>query len=428
MSGAEYSNARVCARGSVLEVSLDIKNRTRETWTPETFSLGWQFFDPQSNLFIQEGAWTPVAGNIAPGAAAKFEISIPFPPEAGAYEIYVSHIQPSCGWAFARGQAFLRILVNALAEGDNSRIVEVDNSRIAEGDNSQIHVLAQEIATVRWLRWRRFWTALPMLFASPLRTIAQNHRLIRSMARRDILARYRGSFGDVFWTVLNPLLLMATYFFVFGIVLRTRFGADQSRTGFALYFLAGMLPWLAFSEPVGRAASVILEHRNFVKKLVFPLDTLPVNQVVSGLVTELFGAAVFVAGLLVMRHTVPAAVLWLPVLLVPQLLFTLGICWFLAALGVYMRDLGQIMALVLTLWFFITPICYPESTNLSPAIAAVMRQNPLYVLVRGYRAVFLEGHAPEFLPVLKLWAIALALFFLGHVWFYRLRKSFADVI
>jgi lipopolysaccharide transport system permease protein len=132
--------------------------------------------------------------------------------------------------------------------------------------------------------------------------------------------------------------------------------------------------------------------------------------------------------LLIIRHSVPAAVLWLPVLLIPQLLFTLGICWFLAALGVYMRDLGQIMALVLTLWFFITPICYPESANLSPAISAVMRQNPLYVLVRGYRAVFLEGHAPELLPLVKLWAIALVLFFLGHVWFYRLRKSFADVI
>ena len=140
------------------------------------------------------------------------------------------------------------------------------------------------------------------------------------------------------------------------------------------------------------------------------------------------GAGIFVAALLIVRHAVPAAVLWLPVLLIPQLLFTLGICWFLAALGVYMRDLGQIMALVLTIWFFVTPICYPESNQLSPAISAVVRLNPLYVLVRGYRAVFLEGHAPELLPLAKLWVIALVLFFLGHVWFYRLRKSFADVI
>jgi lipopolysaccharide transport system permease protein len=402
-----YRDIRVQARGSVLEASLAIENKSRQTWTNQNFSLGWQFFDPQSNRFLEEGAWTPVAGDVAPGQAAKFELSIPVP-DAGAYEIYVSHIQPPASWAYARGEPFLRILVEASEGG--------------------LQVVAQEIATLRSLRWRRIRAALPRLFASPVRTIAQNHRLIRSMARRDILARYRGSFGDFFWTILNPLLLMATYFFVFGIVLQNRYGADQSRTGFALYFIAGMLPWLAFSEPVGRAASVILEHRNFVKKLVFPLDTLPVNHVLAGLVTELFGAGVFIAALLIIRHTVPAAVLWLPVLLVPQLLFTLGLCWFLAALGVYMRDLGQIMALVLTIWFFITPICYQESTNLSPAVLAVMRQNPLYTLVRGYRAVFLEGHAPELLPLVKLWVIALALFFLGHVWFYRLRKSFADVI
>jgi lipopolysaccharide transport system permease protein len=405
---AEYLDIDVRVQEAVLKVSLEVRNRSREAWTPENFSLGWQFFDPQIHRFIEEGEWIPAPDEVRPGASAKFEVSIPFPPEAGAYEIYLSHIQPSSGWAYAGGEPFLRILVDA-----------------ADG---QIRIVAQEITTVRSLRWRRIWAALPKLAASPLRTIAQNHRLIGSMARRDILARYRGSFGDVFWTILNPLLLMATYFFVFGIVLQSRFGPDQSRTGFALYFLAGMLPWLAFSEPVGRAAYVILEHRNFVKKLVFPLDTLPVNQVVSGLVTELFGAGVFVAGLLIIRHSVPAAVLWLPVLLIPQLLFTLGICWFLAGLGVYMRDLGQIMALVLTMWFFITPICYQESTALSPVISAVMRKNPLYVLVRGYRAVFLEGHAPEFVPLAKLWVIALVFFFLGHVWFYRLRKSFADVI
>src|SRR4029077_12471913 len=163
----------------------------------------------------------------------------------------------------------------------------------------------------------------------PIRTVTANHRLIRSMARRDILARYRGSLGDLFWTILNPLLLMTTYFFVFGVVLRPRFGADRSSTGFALYFLAGMLPWLAFAEPLGRAPHVILEHRNFVKKLIFPLDTLPVNQVVAGFVTELFGAAVFIAALLFIRGGIPVSVLWLPVLLVPQLLFTLGACWFL---------------------------------------------------------------------------------------------------
>lgn len=405
---ATYRDVQLQPQGASLCISVLLENNSRQTWTPENFSLGWQFYDPASRAFIEEGAWTPVAADVPPGATARFDLSIPFVPDSGGYEVYLSPIRQPDGWAHDRGERFLRIGVEAL--------------------DGVLRVSENEITTLRALRRRRILTALPKLFAAPVRAIAQNQRLIRSMARRDILARYRGSFGDVFWTVLNPLLLMATYFFVFGIVLRTRFGPDQSRTGFALYFLAGMLPWLAFSEPVGRAAFVIIEHRNFVKKLVFPLDTLPVNQVVSGLVTELFGAGVFVAALLLIRHSVPAAVMWLPVLLIPQLLFTLGVCWFLAALGVYMRDLGQIMALVLTIWFFITPICYPESTNLSPMITSVMRQNPLYVLVRGYRDVFLDGHAPELLPLVKIWIIALVLFFLAHIWFDRLRKSFADVI
>lgn len=401
---AAYRDLELRTEDSALEVSIVVENKSRQTWTPENFSLGWQFYDPQSGVFIEEGRWTPVSTDVAPGETAQFNLVIPILPDSGGYEVYLSPIQSS-GWAYDRGERFVRLGV--------------------ESAGGRLRVLENEITTVRSLRWRRIRSAVPRLIAAPIRAIAQNHRLIRSMARRDILARYRGSFGDVFWTVLNPLLLMATYFFVFGIVLRR---PDQSRTAFALYFLAGMLPWLAFSEPVGRAPFVIMEHRNFVKKLVFPLDTLPVNQVVSGLVTELFGAAIFIAALLIIRHSVPAAVLWLPVLLVPQLMFTLGICWFLAALGVYVRDLGQIMALVLTIWFFVTPICYPEASTLSPTILALTHQNPLYVLVRGYRDVFLDGHAPQLVPLLKLWAVALALFFLGHIWFNRLRKNFPDVI
>jgi lipopolysaccharide transport system permease protein len=247
------------------------------------------------------------------------------------------------------------------------------------------------------------------------------------MVRRDILARYRGSFGGGLWSFLNPLLLMATYAFVFGAVLKTRFGADASRSGYVLYFLAGMLPWLAFSEAVGRSPYVILEHRNFVKKLVFPLETLPANLVISGAVTEVFGLAIFLCGLLLARGSVPVSVLWLPLLIVPQLLLTAGLCWFLAALGIFLRDLGQIMGFLLTLWFFLTPICYPES-NLPPNALKILALNPLYVLVRGYRAVFLEHHAPELTSLAALWAGSLALAICGYAWFHRLQKSFADVI
>ena len=406
MTRAEYREVELAAKGPDLQVRVIIENRGPETWKPDQLSLGWQFFDPVTGCFILEGAWTPLSGEIKPGEKASFDLTIPFSQQKGAYRIYVSTIA-SGGWAYVHGAPFLVIGVEAGA--------------------GAVQILHHEITTLGTLRRRRLWRSLPRFFTAPLRTISHNRRLIRSMARRDILARYRGSFGDVFWTILNPLLLMATYFFVFGVVLQSRFGPDQTRIGFALYFLAGMLPWLAFSEPVGRSAQVVIEHRNFVKKLIFPIETLPVNQVVAGLVTEGFAAAVFLTALLVIRGYVPLSVAWLPALLIPQLLFTLGVCWFLAALGVFMRDLGQIMGFLLTLWFFITPICYAEGA-LHGTAQVILRKNPLYVLVRGYRAILLESHPPELLPVLKLWIVAAIVFLCGYAWFYKLRKSFADVI
>jgi lipopolysaccharide transport system permease protein len=247
------------------------------------------------------------------------------------------------------------------------------------------------------------------------------------MVRRDILARYRGSAGDVLWTILNPLLLMGTYFFVFGIVLQSRFGPDNSRTGFALYFLAGMLPWLAISEAIGRAPHVIVEHRNFVKRLVFPVEVLPVAQVITGIVTQAFAIAIFLVVLFVIRGSIPATVFWLPVIVFPQVMFTLGVAWLLAALGVYLRDLGQVIGFLLTLWFFITPICYPE-TSLPPEAAGILSKNPVYVLVRAYRTMFLDGYSLAWHSVWKLWTVSMITFLLGHAWFYKLRKTFADVI
>ena len=270
-------------------------------------------------------------------------------------------------------------------------------------------------------------SGIPRGCTTDMRGIWRHRGLMISMVRRDILARYRGSVGGVLWTFLHPLLLMATYFFVFGIVLRTRFGADTSRSGFVLYFLAGMLPWLAFSEAVGRSSSVILEYRTFVKKLVFPLETLPVNLVISGALTELFALVIFLCALLAARRGIPASIVWLPLLLIAQILITGGLCWFLAATGVFLRDLGQIMTFVLTLWFFVTPICYPE-TSIPSAAAPLLRLNPMYALVRGYRSIFLENHAPELRPLAALMLLGAALAIAGHAWFHRLRKSFADVI
>jgi lipopolysaccharide transport system permease protein len=331
------------------------------------------------------------------------DLRIPLPAEEGSYSVQVAPVK------------------------DRSRFIEIAAQVGAGVSGMTLEIGTPCVLTASSVRRARLLRAVPKAFVLPARSVWRNRKLIGSMVRRDILSRYRGSFGGTLWTFLNPLLLMATYFFVFGVVLRTRFGTDTSRTGFVLYFLAGMLPWLAFSEAVGRSPYVILEYRSFVKKIVFPLETLPVNLVISGAVTEAFGLVIFVIGLLAVRGSVPASVVWLPLLLIPQILFTAGLAWILAATAVYVRDLGQVTGYLLTLWFFLTPICYPESSLPAGAIA-LLRFNPLFVLVRAYRAVFLENQAPSMRGVIGLWVIGAAVAVIGYAWFHRLRKNFADVI
>lgn len=402
--GAAYRDLDVRLEGETLRVRFAAENTSPAPWDAQQgFAFGYHVFDAGTGTLIEEGPRLPPQHAVAPGQATRAAFEIPLPEGPERYRILVSPMREGVCWYYERGWPFLAI---DCAGG------RLESARVTT-----------RAALRRAGLWRSLWRAL----VYPVRSVAANRSLIRTMVRRDVLGRYRGSYGGAFWTVLNPLLLMATYFFVFGVVLRTRFGGDPSRSGFALYFLAGMLPWLAFSEAAGRAPTVMLEHRNFVKKLVFAIETLPVNLVVSGLVSEAFGLLIFTLAFLLARGGVPLSVLWLPALLIPQVLFTAGVCWFFAALGVFVRDLGQIIGFLLTLWFFLTPICYPEA-SLPPAAVPVLSQNPMFVLVRGYRAVFLEGQAPAFSSLWKLWLVSAAVFVLGHAWFYKLRRSFADIL
>ena len=387
---------------------IDVRNQSAESWRPgEGFAVGYHLFDAATGTLIVDGPRVAPSADVPPGQAfhAAFEIDVP--PENGRYQVLISPMREGACWYYERGWPF--VLAETVVEDGRARLERVG--------------VATRAALLREQRLRAFGRA----FTYPVLTIWRNRSLIRVMVRRDILGRYRGSFGGSFWTLINPLLLMLTYFFVFAVVLRAKFPGDTSRTGFALNFLAGMLPWLAFSEAAGRAPTVLLEHRNFVRKLVFAVETLPVNLVASGLVSEFFAIVLYAIFVLAVRHGVPATVLWLPALLVPQILFTAGMTWFLAALGVFVRDLGQFLGFLLTIWFFITPICYPESSWPQGA-APLLTKNPILVLVRGYRAIFLEHHAPAFGPLWKLWLLSLAVFIAGHAWFYKLRKSFADLI
>jgi lipopolysaccharide transport system permease protein len=406
---ARLYNAQVRADGGCsITARFEMQNVSRDVWrAAEGFAVGYHIFDPATDTLVVDGPRTVFQAGIAPEEMCRLELRVDLPPEPGRYRIFLSGMQENSHWFYERGAEFL--LVDAVVEAGRATVARF------------------RVATQGALRRERALRSVRRAFTLPFETIFRNRSLIRSMVRRDVLGRYRGSFGGAFWTVLNPLILMLTYFFVFGVVLRTRFPNDPTRSGFALYFLAGMLPWLAVSEAAGRAPMVMLEHRNFVKKLVFPVETLPLNLVTAGLVGEIFGVVLFLAGFYLTHGFVHASIVWLIALVIPQILLTAGLCWFLAALGVFVRDLAQINGFLMTLWFFLTPICYPEG-SLPASALRILAKNPMFVLVRGYRDALLEGRAPAFGSYWKLCAVAGVVFVLGHAWFHKLRKSFADII
>lgn len=400
----------VQVEGRVLRAHYEVLNRTAEAWTTEGgWAVGYQLFDEATGTLVVDGERTPLA--LAPSESRVVSLDIPLPPEPGEYNIRISVMREHVAWFYEQGWPFLFVELTVDESGTPNR----SGWRIANKS-----VIAR----------RRLLRSIARAFTLPAKSLWQNRSLIRTMVRRDILSRYTGSFGGALWTVLNPLLLMLTYFFVFGLVLKSRFGNDATPGSYAVNLLAGMLPWLAFSEAVGRSPFTMIEHRSFIKKLVFPVETLPINLVVSGLVTEFFGVILFTLALLPIRGHVPLTALYVPLLVIPQVLLTAGVCWFLSALGVFVRDLTQIMGYLLTIWFFMTPICYPEESlqSLPPLALRILAKNPIYVLVRGYRAVLLESKAPDWRAFAWLTAASIVLFFLGHAWFYKLRKSFADLI
>lgn len=394
-----------------VRVRLRVRNLGDRAWPAGgPVFLAYQVLDGRAESLLLEGKRTAFDAEVPPGGEVDATLEVELPPEEGAYRVLVSPVEEPVAWFYERGSECLAL--------------EVEIGRAGE-----IRAAPRRLTPLarRWARLRR---GLGRLLISPFATIVRHRRLIASMVRRDIHGRYRGSMAGLFWTVINPLLLMLTYFFVFAVVLKVRFGPGPEAAGpinFLLYFICGMLPWLAFSEALARAPSVLLEHRTLVTRVLFPVEILPVNIAVSGLAGGFFALLVFLAGLLSFRHGVPVTALYLPVVLLAQVLLTIGLCWFLAALGVFLRDTGQFMTFLLTLWFFATPICYPES-SLPASALALFEKNPMYVMVRCYRAIFLDHTAPPWRPLGWLAVFGLAAFLLGFGWFYKSRKSFADIL
>ena len=267
--------------------------------------------------------------------------------------------------------------------------------------------------------------------ATPLEMISclwGYRELISASARREVLGRYRGSVMGILWSFFNPLLMLAVYTFVFSEVFKARWSAGgDSKTEFALVLFAGLLMFNLFSECINRAPMLILSNVNYVKKVVFPLEILPVVTLLSALFHGLVSLGVWFLAYLFFFGLPHVTALYLPLIVLPFVLFILGVSWVLASLGVYLRDVSQLIGVVTTSLMFLSPIFYP-ATALPEAYRHLLYLNPLTPVIELARDVLFWGKPPEFSVLAGYWLITAIIAWLGFAWFQKTRKGFADVL
>ena len=256
----------------------------------------------------------------------------------------------------------------------------------------------------------------------------RNRELILASTRREIQGRYRGSFLGLLWSFLNPLFMLAVYTFVFSVVFKARWNVESaSKTEFALVLFAGLIVFNLFGETINRAPTLIVSNPNYVKKVIFPLQILPVVALLSALFHAMVSLGVWLLAYLILFGMPHATMLYLPLVILPFLLLTLGLAWALASLGVFLRDISQFIGTLVTMLMFMAPIFYPI-TAIPETLRPWLYLSPLTAIIEQARNVLYWGKPPD-LSLLGIYTIvSLIVAWLGFSWFQKTRKGFADVI
>lgn len=257
----------------------------------------------------------------------------------------------------------------------------------------------------------------------------RNRQLVATMIQREVVGRYRGSVMGLLWSFVTPLLMLAVYTFVFSVVLKARWstGVEESRAQFAILLFAGLTVHGLFAEVVNRAPGLVLGNANFVKRVVFPLEVLPVVTAGAALFHALISLAVLLGAVLLATGSIPWTAALFPLVLVPLLLLTLGVAWMLASLGVFMRDVGQVVGLLTTMLLFVSPVFFPV-TAVPEFFRPWMHLNPLTFIIELSRALLVFGELPAWDAWLAYTLGAGVFAWVGYAWFQKTRKGFADVL
>lgn len=267
-----------------------------------------------------------------------------------------------------------------------------------------------------------------LIFIDFLKKLYQTRYMIRSMAVRDMRARYVGSLFGFLWAVVNPLSQVAIYGIVFGVFFKSKPDPIYGTDSYLLYLLCGLIPWQFFGETVGASSGVILSNSNLVKKAVgFPSEILPIITVTTGIINHLIGVGLL---LLITILFTAKLTLFTPLILLYLFfisIFAVGIGWILSSVNVYIRDVQQIVGVALMGLFFFTPIFY--SPSIVPGMAlTVLKLNPMYHMVEGYRLALLAGKSLPIGDIAYLAVVSCLTFGVGGIFFRKLKPEFAEVL
>ncbi len=273
-------------------------------------------------------------------------------------------------------------------------------------------------AAARW--WTQFDGLSPLL---------RHRALLWQFTQRNVELRHKGSHLGLIWSFLNPLLMLGLYVFVFGYVFGGKFGArpNETRVDYALGIFVGLSLFHLIGEVLGVAPTVIVSNPNFVKKVVFPLEILPVATVGASFVHFLISIVLTLLGIAIVGPGPNLGMLWLPVIFLPVLLLSMGMAWFFSALGVFFRDIVQATSFVSMALMFSSAVFYPAS-NIPPSAWAILRFNPVIHAIELSRSTALWATAMNFHHLGYLYAVGIASCFLGYWTFHKLRPAFADVL
>ena len=260
-----------------------------------------------------------------------------------------------------------------------------------------------------------------------LRNLVERRSLIYQLVRRDFQQRFVGSAGGWIWSVVHPLVLLISWSFVFQICMRYRLSPDQLTQNYSLFLFAGMLPWLLFSETVQRASVSLIEQSNLITKTVFPAEVIPVSVFLSSLISHALAVLLAVGVIAFWEGHFSVMLLLVPVYAFLTGMMAVGLGWITSSLQVYLRDTSQMLSVILTFWFWMTPI-FIEEDQFPEQFRFILKVNPLAFVVRAYRVALLSSDFPPMSDLAAAALYATGLFLVGGLVFRHMKKGFADVL